>query len=62
MGEVELEPPPISRSSAIFFISRTEGSREDELPVRQWTQRDARFYGLEERRSFHLLESEGLSF
>ena len=61
MGEVELRGSAYLTEFSDFLYLQDQGIEEDELPVRQWTQQDARFYGVEGEALFHLLESEGLS-
>ena len=61
MGEVELRASAYLTEFSDFLYLQDQGVEEDELPVRQWTQQDARFYGVEGEALFHLLESEGLS-
>ncbi len=46
----------VNRFDDYIYLADT-GSEEDGLPVRQWTQADARFHGLEAEATFHLARS-----
>jgi len=45
-----------------FIYENATGEEEDELPVYQFTQRDARFYGIEAEGLLHLFETENSHF
>ena len=61
VGEVELRASAYLTEFSDFLFLQDQGIEEDELPVRQWAQDDARFYGAEGEALVHLLESDGLS-